>query len=319
MTDSPNSIPPAYFDGPMLVEVLDTGSLIDALADAFRVLPIAPHRLPFQLDDGKVILMPSWRNESWFGVKVSTVFPGNRAAGRATVAGSYVLVSARDGSTRAFMDGRMLTLLRTAGASALASRHLSRGDARVLAMLGAGDLAPYLVRAHAFVRPIDTVLCWNRTPGPAVRLAARLSDAGFQTHVCDTCREAVSGADIVSAATLSESPFILGADVRPGTHLDLVGAFTPQMRECDAEAVSRARVFVDTREGARDEAGDLLRAVAEGRFCLDDIEADLHELVTGGVPGRQADNEITLFKSVGTAIEDLAAATLAYRRIIGID
>lgn len=301
----------------MLGEALDFGSLIEALGEAFSVPPSAPPRQPFVLDAGKVILMPAWRNDAWFGVKISTVFPGNHAAGLPTVAGSYVLVSARDGSTRAFMDGRVLTLLRTACASALASRYLSRKDSRVLAMLGSGELAPYLVRAHAFVRPIETVLCWNRTPERAQRLVGQLSEAGFDARVCSTAREAVERADIVSAATLSESPFIRGTDLRPGTHLDLVGAFTPRMRECDAEGVSGSRVFVDTFDGARDEAGDLLCAEAEGLFRLDDIEADLHGLVTGKVPGRRSDTEITLFKSVGTAIEDLAAATLAYRRIIG--
>ncbi len=309
--------PPPYFDADLLERLLDVRSLVDALSRAFARPPIAPPRTPVALPTGRVILMPAWYEDAWFGLKLSTVFRGNARVGLPTVSGTYVLIRAVDGTTAAVMDGRMLTLLRTAAASALASRHLSRADSEVMAMIGTGELAQFLVRAHASVRPVRAVRCWGRRRSEAERLADRLRREGFDATASDSVRSAVEAADIVSVATLSEEALVAGRDLAPGTHLDLVGAFTPTMRECDALAVSQARVFVDTRHGAREEAGDLIRAVAEGAFGWDGVDGDLHDLVTGGVHGRRTPDEHTLFKSVGTAIEDLAAAVLALDRVGG--
>lgn len=182
-------------------------------------------------------------------------------------------------------------------------------------MVGAGTLAPYLVRAHASVRPIKDVSVWNRTRDRAEALAARLTREGFAATVVDDLATAVRHADIVSTATLSATPLIEGAWLAPGTHLDLVGGFRPSMRETDDTAIARASVFVDTRVGAMHEAGDIVQPLASGVLSQAGIRGELADLVRGTVPGRNADNEITLFKSVGAAIEDLAAAVEVYEQL----
>jgi ornithine cyclodeaminase len=183
-------------------------------------------------------------------------------------------------------------------------------------MIGAGALAPHLIAAHAAVRPIREVVVWNRTAEAARRLAASLDRPGLSVTASDDREAAVGGADIVSAATMTRDPLVRGAHLKLGTHVDLVGAFTPEMREADDEAVRRATVFVDTRAGMR-ESGDIAEPLASGALTEAGIAGDLHELARGAVPGRRSADEITLFKSVGNAIEDLAAAVEVWRRLNG--
>jgi ornithine cyclodeaminase len=228
------------------------------------------------------------------------------------VLGSYLLMSAETGATLAVMEATRLTAWRTAAASALASRYLSRPDAARLLMVGAGALAPFLVRAHASVRPIREVAVWNRSRPRAEALIADLAKAGIAATVADDLAAAVGAADIVSTATLSSDPLIRGAWLKPGTHLDCVGAFKPSMRETDDEAVRRARLFVDTRAGAFDEAGDILQPLQAGVIGKSAVLGELSDLTRGTVPGRASPEEITLFKSVGASIEDLAAAVSVY-------
>jgi ornithine cyclodeaminase len=213
------------------------------------------------------------------------------------------------------LEGRALTAWRTAAASALAARYLARADATRLLMVGAGALARHLVRAHAAVRPIETVTLWNRTRRGAEELASALAGIGLTVSVVDDLEPAVRGADIISCATLSSTPLLRGAWLRDGAHIDLVGGFTPAMREADDETVRRARIYVDTRAGALNEAGDIVDPIARGIIVPADIAGDLFDLCRGKVPGRTAQGEITLFKSVGTAIEDLAAAMLVWRNM----
>jgi ornithine cyclodeaminase len=175
-------------------------------------------------------------------------------------------------------------------------------------MVGAGALAPYLIEAHASVRPIAEVHVWNRDPARAEALVSRLVHRPFAVRVADDLEAAVRAADIVSCATLSPTPVVRGAWLRPGAHLDLVGAFTPAMRESDDEAVKRARLYVDTREGGLKEAGDIVQPLQAGVITRADIVGDLFDLCRGQAPGRRSADEITLFKSVGTALEDLTAA-----------
>jgi ornithine cyclodeaminase len=203
---------------------------------------------------------------------------------------------------------------RTAAASALAADFLARPDARVLAVVGTGQLAPELARAHAAVRPIERMVVWGRSPEKAARVAAALTDDGFRAEPVADLRAAVETADVVTCATLAVEPLVKGEWLRPGCHLDLVGSFTPAMREADHEAVRRARVFVDTREGALSEAGELVQGLAAGALTEDAIAGELADLCRGAVAGRQTASEITLFKSVGTALEDLVAAELAVER-----
>ena len=209
----------------------------------------------------------------------------------------------------------MLTLKRTAAASALASSYLSRPDCERLLMVGTGALAPHLIMAHASVRPICNVLVWGRSPEKAAKLAKRLDRREFRVDYTEDLPAAAQGADIISCATLSHDPLVLGEWLRPGQHLDLVGGFKPDMRETDDASIRRARVFVDTRAGACTEAGDIVQPVESGVLDPDDIAGDLFELTRGERAGRRFYDQITLFKSVGTALEDLAAARLAVERV----
>jgi ornithine cyclodeaminase len=299
--------------------VLNYPDLVDALRDAFRAGVTVPvrHHHTIERPEGEatVILMPAWHDGTGFlGVKVVSVFPANRTKGKPSVMGTYLLLAGDTGEPLATFDGVALTLWRTAAASALAASHLARQDARVLAMIGAGALAPRLIAAHAAVRPIAEVIIWNRTVGKAEALARAVARPGLIARATDDIARAVAEADIVSAATMSAEPLIRGDWLKPGTHVDLVGAYRPVMREADDAAVRRARVFVDTRAGAHAEAGDIVQPVAAGILAEKDI-LDLFDLVRGRAEGRRSPEEITLFKSVGTAIEDLAAAVLVYRRL----
>jgi ornithine cyclodeaminase len=295
-------------------------ALIDALADAFAggavaAPPRAHHAVPAPGEPERtLLLMPAWDAAGTTVVKLVNVVPGNAARGLPAIQGQALVADAATGAWVALLDGGELTARRTAAASALAARHLARPDAATLFMVGTGRLSRNLIAAHAAVRPIREVRVWGRDLARAAAVAGWAGAQGFGAAVAGL-EEGTRQADIVSCATLSEAPLVRGGWLRPGTHLDLVGAFRPTMRETDAEAVARARVFVDTREGARGEAGDLIRAEAEGAFRFDAIVADLAALAAGRHPGRTDAGEITLFKSVGAAIEDFAAARLALSRL----
>lgn len=299
--------------------------LIDALAEAFRgdmVVPVRHHHAIERPDaqTAMMLLMPAWTagaSPGFLGTKVVNVFPDNSKRGLPSVHGSYLLMSGDTGVPLAVMDGARLTLWRTAAASALASRFLSRADARRLTMVGAGALAPFLIRAHAAVRPIDSVRIWNHRPERAHALAATLAAEGIEASVAPSLETAVRDADIISCATLSKEPVVRGQWLSPGTHLDLVGAYTPAMRESDDDAVLRARVFVDTFGGALKEAGDIVQPLAAGIVPREHVLADLFALCRGTFSFERKPSDITLFKSVGTAIEDLAAAMLVYRSKAG--
>lgn len=299
--------------------VLTYGALVDALADAFRGDITAParhhHTLARPGGDATLLLMPAWTEgtERYLGCKIVTIFPGNAKLNRPSFDGQYLLMSGETGESLALIDGRALTAWRTAAASALASRFLSRADASHLLMIGAGALAPHLVRAHAAVRPLKRVTVWNRSKAKAIAMAFGLAVSGLEVDVADSLEEAAHEADIVSCATLSTAPLVMGAWLKKGAHLDLVGGFTPKMREADDQAVRRARVYVDTRAGALKEAGDIAVPLKKGVIDRAAIRGDLFDLCRGKAKGRTAASQITLFKSVGAAIEDLAAAVLVWK------
>jgi alanine dehydrogenase len=296
-------------------------ALVEALGEAFRAdvnVPLRHHHTITQPGAAAtLLLMPAWTEtgDRFVGCKMVTVFPDNAKTGKPSVYGNYVLMSGETGEPLAIMDGRTLTAWRTAAASALAARYLAREDTTHLVMVGAGALAPHLIRAHAAVRPIKRVTLWNRTHGRAVSLAFGLSVTGIETEVADDLEAAVRDADIVSCATLASEPLIRGAWLRKGTHVDLVGGFTPKMREADDAAVKKARVYVDTRPGATKEAGDIVQPLKRKVIKEADIRGDLFDLCRGTAKGRISATQITLFKSVGTAIEDLAAAMLVWRSV----
>jgi ornithine cyclodeaminase len=301
---------------------LDFPSLIDALAEAFRGGFHAPERHHHPIERpgeaaATTLLMPAWTTfgspEDFLGAKIVNVFPGNGGRGLPAVHGVYVLQSGATGAPIATFDGTRLTVWRTAAASALAARHLARADAKRLLIVGAGQLAPYLARAHAAVRPIEAIAIWNHRAEGAHRLAATLAGEGFNAHVVTRLEDAVRDADIVSCATLSETPLVLGAWLSGGQHLDLVGAFSMRMREADDAALKRARIFVDSQAATR-EGGDVALGLKSGAIARADVVGDLAALVRGA-PGRGGEREITLFKSVGASIEDLAAAMLVWKRM----
>ena len=291
-------------------------SLIDALADAFGGGFVAPTRHHHVIDRpggarATHLLMPAWTTTGdYIGVKIVNVFPENGKLGLPAVLGTYVLQSGKTGETLAVLDGSRLTPWRTAAASGLATRYLAQVDSRKLLIVGAGALAPFLTRAHASQRQIETVEIWNHRPDGARKTAEALRAQGFRAQAVDDLRSAVEQADIISCATLAQTPLISGAWLRPGQHLDLVGAFNMNMREADDLALKRARIFVDT-PAALSEGGDVAQGLRSGAIQNSDVVSDLAALVSGA-PGRGAAEEITLFKSVGAAIEDLAAAILVY-------
>lgn len=308
-----------------LESTLDYPSLIDRLRDTFRddsvVTPVRHHHdiaVP-NAADATLLLMPAWALTSgngggYVGVKVASVYPDNGTVGLPSVMASYLLLNGKTGAPEAVLDGAELTVRRTACASALASRYLSRQDSERLLMVGTGKLAPHLIAAHASQRPLSKVLIWGRTAEKAERLASALDRPGLRVTATTDLEDAARGADIISCATLASAPLIKGAWLQPGQHIDLVGAFKPTMREADDAAMARAAVFVDTIDGATKEAGDIVQALQAGALALDDIRGDLFGLTRGTVAGRNGYNQITLFKSVGTALEDLAAACLAFER-----
>ena len=260
---------------------------------------------------GTLLLMPAWRAGARLGVKTVTIFPGNGVLGLPGLHSTYLLFDATTGEPLAQLDGNEITSRRTAAASALAASFLARADASRLLIVGAGRVAALLAEAMQAVRPLSEVAVWNHRPASAHALAARLRDTGFAARATDDLAQAASQADIISCATLATAPLIRGEWLRPGTHLDLIGSFTPQMCEADAACFARSRVFVDTPE-ALAKAGDVLRAIQAGAFDGAALQATLADLCRGTHPGRANAAEITLFKAVGTALEDLAAAELVF-------
>ena len=300
---------------------LETLPLVEALREAFRGRVTSPARHHHTIKvpggpDATLLLMPAWREGRYAGVKIVTVFPGNSARGEPSVMGTYLLLSGLSGAPLASIDGRMLTLRRTACASALAASYLARADAQRLLMVGTGALAPQLILAHAAVRPIREVLVWGRAPEKAERLAGVLDGRRLSVRATADLEGAVGGADVISCATMSRAPLVLGRWLKPGQHVDLVGGYTPEMREVDDEAIARARVYVDT-EAATHEAGDIAQPLANGTLAPQQIAGDLAELAQGRVHGRSFHNQITLFKSTGTALEDLAAAVYLFEQARG--
>ena len=296
--------------------------LIEALREAFRRPCLVPPRqvVNTAADAGHLFLsMPAFTADGAGAVKLVTVRPDNDAVSLPSIQGLIVAFDAR-GTPVAVLDGTLLTRLRTAAASALASGYLSRRDSANLVVAGTGSLAPYMAAAHAAVRPVRRIDVWGRDPRKAeqtVRAIRPLVDAAIEVAAAARLEEVVGRADIISCATTSSAPFLKGAWLRPGTFIDLVGSFTPERREVDDEVVRRSRLFVDTFEGALSEAGDLLDPLARGVITRSQIEAELADLASGRHPGRGAADEIITFKSVGTALEDLAAAQLLLRDALG--
>jgi ornithine cyclodeaminase len=255
------------------------------------------------------LLMPAWLPGRCYGVKVVNIAPGNTARALPGLHAVYLLFDALTGVPLALLDGNEITARRTAAASALAATWLARTDAQRLLVVGAGRVARLLPAAYAVVRPIAQVRVWARSPDQAQALCAQLQAEGFNAEAAPELGVAVAWADIVSCATLARAPLIQGRWLRPGSHLDLIGSFTPEMREADDDALRGAALAVDTEEALR-KSGELLGPLARGVITAADLRATLVQLCRGTAPGRRSAQERTVFKSVGTALEDLAAAML---------
>ncbi|MGL4728415.1 MAG: ornithine cyclodeaminase family protein [Bosea sp. (in: a-proteobacteria)] len=304
---------------------LNPPRLADALAAAFRGSLTAPkrhhHAIPRAGGDATLLLMPAWSaqspdgaTEAMMGVKVVTVFPDNSSRVLPSVLGSYILMDGSSGQPLAVLDGARLTLWRTAAASALAARHLARPDRRRMLMVGAGALCPFMIRAHAAEARLTDIAIWNQRPARAEAQVAALAGEGLPVRLAGSLEEEARAADLISCATLATTPLIKGDWLKPGSHLDLVGAFNMAMREADAEALHRARLYVDT-PAALSEGGDIAIGLRDSEITPDAIQGDLTGLCAGTAKGRGSPGEITLFKSIGAAVEDLAAAALVWSRL----
>jgi alanine dehydrogenase len=294
---------------------LPWADLADALEDAFidggTEVPLRHvHALGEDGGEGTLLLMPAW-SAAALGVKLVTVMPGAAAHGAGTVQASYLLLDRATGEPRALLDGDALTLRRTAATSALAAQHLARPDAARLLIVGSGRLAPWMARAHVALNPeLVHVGVWGRNADAAEDVVETLRDEGIDAEVAEDLRAAVQSAEVICCATTSREPLVRGAWLQPGAHLDLVGGFRCDMREADDAAVARARIVVDTYAGALAEAGDLVQPLEAGVIAREQVLAELAEVLRGEKRGRLAPGDITLFKSVGSALEDLAAARL---------
>jgi ornithine cyclodeaminase len=309
-----------YLDAAQLDRLLDYPSLVDALAEGFAAdwtVPVRHHySIPIKGEpDQTLLLMPAWDAGKAIGMKLATITPGNGPRGLPAVNAIYLLVDGPTGRPRAMMDGACLTVRRTAAASALAARYLARKDASVMLMVGAGALSRPFIEAHLSQHPIKKVMLWARKAEQREAKARELAALGLPVEPVGDLEAAARSADLITCATLSTTPLIKGAWLKPGAHLDLVGAFTPDMRESDDEAVKRASLFCDTRAGALKEGGDLVIPLKAGIISEASVKADLADLARGRHKGRASEQEITLFKSVGTAVEDFAAARLAMAKL----
>ena len=290
--------------------------LIECLRDAFRVQGHVPTRQVVEIPGGPgerlLLSMPAFDPNGAGMVKLATVSSDNKAKGLPTIQATIVVFS-KTGTPVALLDGTTVTQLRTGAASALASTYLSRTDSSHLALIGTGALSPYMAMAHCAVRDIVRISVAGRSlerAGATATAIRELLHRGVEVLVAKSVEDAVATADIVSCATSSVTPVLAGKWLRPGTFIDLVGSFSRTNREADDDALLRSRIFVDTLDGAFGEAGDIIGPITRGVIDRQRIEGELADLVCGRVRGRKGDEELILFKSVGTAIEDFAAAQM---------
>lgn len=302
-----------------LATLLPMDKLVAALRNSFIEGCNAPAREHHPIDETEagqsmLLLMPSWSppgERRYMGVKQVNIFPQNAALGKPALTSIYNLFNGNTGEHLGSMEGNTITGRRTVAVSALAASYLSRTDSKSLLVLGSGRVGSLIPYAYRAVRNIETVTIWDINRASAERMKAALEKDGFACTVAEDLEQAVRSADIVSAATLSSAPLVSGQWLRPGTHVDLIGAFTPSMRESDDQCVAMAEVYIDTRE-AMHEAGDLIQPIKAGTIAESHIKATLADLCASRATGRSSAEAITLFKAVGTALADLSAATLAY-------
>jgi ornithine cyclodeaminase len=304
--------------------LLPYGDCVDAVESAMRSISaggaVMPLRQIMRLPGGRGALgtMPGYLDDpECFGIKLLSLFPGNPAAGLSSHLGLYVLCETANGRPIALLEASALTAIRTAAASVVATRALARANSSVLAIIGTGEEAHSHLEAFQAVRPFQRVVLWGRSAVAARRLADRARSLGIaEVRVVPGVPEALAEADVVCTVTASPDPLLSGADVRPGTHLCLVGAATASQREVDDACVAMSRFYVDYRASAMAQAGELLHAMSAGVVTESHVVAEIGEVLAGARPGRGSDAEVTVYKSLGVAAQDLAAATLVYERAV---
>ena len=300
------------FTSEQINSILTYDTFIPFLKKCFQSAVSVPDRIHHDLPNGTLLLMPAW-DKDFLGIKLATVHPENASQNIPSIHATYLLQSAKTGEPLALFEGKSLTVKRTAAASALASSFLAKPDATRLLMIGNGALAPELIKAHATVRPIKEVQIWGRNLENVNQLIKSTSWDDLSVNSIENLQEAIKWADIISCATLSKTPLIQGDWIRAGQHIDLVGSYKPDMREADDVVLQRASVFVDTKLAMK-ESGDLAIPLKNGIIDQSTIRADLQTLCTSKHSGRKNKDEITVFKSVGFALEDLAAAAFIFQQ-----
>lgn len=303
-----------YFSSEKLDQLLSYKELVSVLKTGFQSDYIVPQRmhLDYQMpaieEKNTLLLMPAISRNKVGGVKIVTVNPGNSKRNLPGIHGMYYLFDGESGLPLALIDAKALTNWRTATSSALAASFLARKDPSNLLMIGTGDLSSYLIDAHAAINPIEELLIWGRSTEKAERLAKQKEGKFKNIQVIEKLEDSIGSADIISAATMSVDPLILGEHLRPGQHIDLVGSYRPDMREADDSVMQRSNIYVDSIEMAPKESGDLAIPLSNGVIATSDIKGDLFQLCKSEIEGRKSVDEITVFKSVGHALEDLVTA-----------
>lgn len=310
-----------YLTAEEIHQTLNFPALVTELRLGFTKDYLVPPRMHLNYSNNPeeapntLLLMPAVKSAENAGVKIVTVAPGNSQMGLPSIQGIYYLMDANTGSPKALLEAKSLTNWRTAAASALASSFLSRTESEHLLLAGTGSLATYLIEAHASVRPIKSLTIYGRNTEKAAQLADQYSAKFDTVRSISNLSQGMDEADIISVATLSSDPLIHGKWLKPGQHIDLIGAYKPDMREADDEVITKSRVYVDNLEMAPKETGDLAIPLANGVITLEDLQGDLFGLCQNKMEGRQTKEEITVFKSVGHALEDLVAAQLVMKMI----
>lgn len=307
-------------DNETIDQVLNYDKMLEALYKIFIskfTMPVRHHHFYNTPDSAEnaLILMPAW-TDKYLGCKQVIVAPKNAEQHLPAIHALYTLFDAETGVPLAQMDATKLTSVRTACASALAAKYLARENAENLLVIGSGRVAYHLAQAHSSVRNYKHIEVWARNTDKAQALLDSLKEQGFtNVSLANDLQEAIQKADVISSATLSKEPIIKGEWLKPGVHLDLIGSHTPKTREADDEVIRRSTIYADSREGALHETGELAIPIASGLMDPKDVQADLVELCKANKLARKNDEEITLFKSAGLAIEDLAAALMVYEAV----
>ena len=305
-----------HFDMKAIQTALPYPLLVDALAQGLQQFSETPARSFFSpnQDASCVMIMPAWRPHQMMGVKLVSVWPENNAKGESAVSAVYVLISCLDGRPLAVLDGTELTLRRTAAAAALAAKRLARENSETLAVLGPGSLSVPLVQAHTDTMRFKNVLVWGRQFYKAQLVVNQLRELGIEVRAMSDLHKTLAMSDVVAVATTATEPFLKAAWVRPGTHISLVGAFTPQMAEAEPGLISKSQLFADCRTSVLEKGGEVFQAIEQGLILDSDIIADLAELTAQSDRSWRHDAQaITVFKSVGFALLDLIAAELVIK------